>query len=55
MWLLTNHINSTRHAKLDNRSPYEMANSDDMKCLMELLGLRQIPPDEVHLTVDLLG
>lgn len=55
MWLLVNHINSTRRAKLDNRSPYEMGNSDDMRDLMELLGLRQIPPDEVHLTVDLLG
>ena len=53
--LLVNHINSVKRAKLDNRCPYELANSDDMKYMMELLDMYIIPSDEVHLKPDLLG
>jgi len=53
--LLVNHINSTRRAKFDNRSPYELANSEDMEYMMELLEMHIIPPDEVHLKPNLLG
>ena len=52
--LLCNHINSTRRAGLNNRSPFELANSD-MKYMMELLDMHIIPSDEVHLNPDLLG
>ena len=55
MSLLVNHINSVRRAKLDNRCPYELANSDDMKYLMELLDMYIIQSDEVHLKPDLLS
>jgi len=53
--LLVNHINSTRRAKFENRSPYELSNSDDMKQLIELLDMHIIPPDEVHLLPDLFS
>jgi len=53
--LLADHINSVRRMKLSNLSPYELANSDDMKYMMEMLDLHIIPPNEVHLKPDLLG
>lgn len=54
MVLLTNHINSTRRSKLDNSAPYELVNNEDLKLLMELLGLHLISPDEVNLKPGLL-
>jgi len=51
---LMNHVNSVIREKLDNKCPYELANSKEMQKLLELLNLRIIPPDDVHLTPDLL-
>jgi IS30 family transposase len=53
--ILMNHINSTRRVKLNYLSPYELANSDDMKYLMELLDMHFIQPDQVHLKPNLIG
>jgi len=52
--LLANHINSTIRAGLDKRCPYELVEDHDMKKLMTLLGLKQVPPDEVCLKPALL-
>ena len=54
MVVLMNHINSTRRGKLDYSSPYELVVDDDLKRLMELLGLHLIPPDDVCLMSMLL-
>ena len=54
MVILMNHINSTRRGKLDFSSPYELVENDDLKRLMELLGLHPIPPDDVCLKPILL-
>ena len=54
MTLLMNHINSTRRTKFSNKSPYELVENDDLKLLMELLGLHLIEPDEVNLSKNLL-
>lgn len=54
MTLLTNHINSTRRIKLGYGSPYECVSSDDMRMLMDVLGLREIPQDEICLSRKLL-
>lgn len=52
--LLTNHINSTRRTKLGYGSPYECVSSDEMRTLMDALGLREIPQDEICLSRKLL-
>ena len=52
--LLTNHINSTRRTKLGYGSPYECVSSDEMRTLMDALGLREIPQDEICLSRNLL-
>jgi hypothetical protein len=53
--LLMNHINSTKHASLKGKAPYELIDDDDedMRALMDLLKMHLIPADEVHLTPDL--
>lgn len=53
--LLANHINSTRRMKLQYDSPYEQVQSESMLYLMEMLGLRQIPQDEICLSQKLLS
>ena len=54
--LLMNHINSVKRPGLDNRCPYELVSKDDndMKWLMELMGMDTIPADDVHLNPSLL-
>jgi len=52
--LMMNHINSYRRKSIGNRSPYELArfygiNED----FFALLGLEEIPPDEINLTPQL--
>lgn len=54
MTLLANHINSTKRPSLGNKSPYDIAISDDnMIALMSFLKMHPILPDEVHLLPDL--
>ncbi len=55
--LLVNHINSTKRPGLNNLSPYEMIPDDDedMRRLMKLLDLKEIPADKVNLTKELLN
>lgn len=56
MTLLMNHINSTKRPGLGNKSPYEIALSqedEDFMLLWQLLKMNLIPPDEVHLAPDL--
>jgi IS30 family transposase len=52
--LLVNHINSTRRLKLDGKTPYEAAQGDAFQCLKDMLGLYEIPADEVNLKPALL-
>ena len=52
--LLLNHINSTRRSKWNGQCPYELATSPDILRLMQLLGLHQLPADEVRLNPKLL-
>ena len=49
MTLLANHINSIKRAGLDGCCPYELVVDPEMIKLMSLLGLEQVPPDEVYL------
>lgn len=54
--LLMNHINSTKRPSLQNRSPYELIDSDDedMHLLMKLMSMEEIPAKDVNLTKSLL-
>lgn len=53
--LLMNHINSIRRESLGGQSPWQMASEDeDMRVLMKLLNMKEIAPDNVLLTPDLL-
>ncbi len=54
MVILMNHINSTRRAKLGGHTPFEMAQSEEFQELKYILGLTEIPADEVRLKPDLL-
>lgn len=53
--LLLNHINSTRRSKLDGKTPYELADSEEFQQLKAAMGLEPIPADEVRLTPRLLN
>jgi IS30 family transposase len=54
MTLLANHINSIRRAGLDDCCPYELVVDPNMKLLLSLLDLEQVPSDEVFLKPSLL-
>lgn len=54
MTLLMNHINSTRRTKLGYGTPYDCVGSDEMRMLMDVLGLVEIPQDEICLSRKLL-
>ena len=54
MVLLMSHINSTKREKLDYRSPFDLFKSPEQQKLISVLGLREIPPDEINLTPRLL-
>ena len=54
MVLLMNHINSTRRSKLNGKTPFELADSDEFQQLLTAMGLYPIPADEVNLTPRLL-
>ena len=52
--LLANHINSIKRAGLDGCCPYELVVDPNLKLLLSLLDLKQIPSDEVFLKPALL-
>lgn len=52
--LLLNHINSTKRSKLGGKSPFELADSPEFQQLKDVMGLREVPADEVDLTPRLL-
>ena len=52
--LLMNNINSIRRESLGNKSPYEATTDKSVLRMMELMGLHQVPADEVTLTPALL-
>jgi len=52
--LLANHINSIKRAGLDGCCPYELVVDPNLKLLLSLLDLEQIPSDEVFLKPALL-
>ncbi len=54
MIVLMSHINSTKREKLAYRSPFDLFKSPEQQRLISVLGLREIPPDEINLTPRLL-
>ena len=52
--LLASHINSTRRHIYDGSSPIEMATSDEFSELLDILGIYEIPADDVVLKPQLL-
>lgn len=52
--LLANNINSIKRDLLKGKSPYEATTDKSILRLMELMGLKQVPADEVNLTPNLL-
>ena len=52
--LITNHINSVARGKFQNKTPFELMQTEPQKILLDTLGLHQIPPDEVCLKPKLL-
>lgn len=52
--LMMNHINSTARASLNGNTPFKLAQMLLDKSLLESLGLKHIPADEVHLKPALL-
>jgi IS30 family transposase len=51
---IVSHIGSTVRAGLGNKSPIELAIKKGLGPILEKLGIRPIPPDEVCLTKDLI-
>ena len=55
MTLIANHINSTIRAGLGYRSPFELADTEEMKKLLEVLNMSPVAADEVCLSPKLLS
>jgi len=55
MTLLANHINSIKRPGFDWCCPYELVVDPNIELLMSLLGLEQVPSDEVFLKPALLN
>lgn len=56
--LLMNHVNSTTRPSLNNKSPYALLlqqGTEDDFALWDFLRMQHIPPDEVHLALDLFS
>lgn len=57
--LLMNHINSVKREIFGGKSPYELLKEEikrgdtDMQKLMEVMYMKEIPPDEIILTLKL--
>jgi IS30 family transposase len=54
MVLLMSHINSTRRDKLGGKSPLALCTRPEQQKLIFVLGLHEIPADEINLTPKLL-
>lgn len=54
MVLLMSHINSTKREKLGRKSPFELFTQQEQQKLISVLGLHEIPADEINLTPRLL-
>lgn len=54
MTLLMSHINSTKRDKLGGKSPLALFTRPEQQKLISVLGLREIPADEINLTPRLL-
>ena len=54
MTLLMSHINSTKRDKLGGKSPIALFTRPEQQKLISVLGLREIPADEINLTPRLL-
>ena len=52
--LLANHINSVARESLGGKSPFDLAFEKGLGPILEKLGMRPIPPDEVTLTRSLI-
>lgn len=48
--LLASHINSTKRTQYGGKSPIELATSEEFKSLLHVVGIREIPADDVMLT-----
>lgn len=55
MTLIANHINSTTRPGLGYKSPYELVETEEMKKLLEVLNMSQVPADEICLSPKLLS
>lgn len=55
MTLIANHINSTTRPGLGYKSPYELVETEEMKKLLEVLNMSQVPADEICLSQKLLS
>ena len=54
MVLLMSHINSTKRDKPGGKSPFDLFKSSEQQKLISVLGLHEIPADEINLTPRLL-
>ena len=55
MTLIANQINSTIRPGLGYKSPYDLADTEEMKKLLEVLNMSQVPADEICLSPKLLS
>ena len=55
MTLTANHINSTVRPGLGYKSPYDLATTEEVKKLLEVLNMSPVPADEICLSPKLLG
>ena len=55
MTLVANHINSTIRPGLSYKSPYDLVKTEDMKKLLEILGMSPIPAEDICLSPKLLS
>ena len=54
MTLIANHINSTIRPGLQYKCPYDLVETEEMKKLLEVLNMSQVPTDEICLSPKLL-
>ena len=55
MTLIANHINSTTRPGLGYKSPYDLVKTEEMKKLLEVLGMSPVAADEICLSPKLLS
>ena len=54
MTVLMSHINSTKRSKHNGRSPFELASGPEFEKLKQVLGIEEIPADDIVLDPRLL-